>query len=184
MKSKTIYVFTFIFLFNNIFNKIVEYDNYTFDEDVEYESFTFDETVNYINDVSFTENDYDDMISNLITLLNNKYVYLDIAKNPPPPYKPVDVIQELKAINTNNIKYYDFYHQVFTILIKLQDLHVQIFFTKIVELIYISPIVYYTKTINDKNYLFCQPIEIPFVSKYFDQSSFEEFIIKCNNKHF
>ena len=71
MKSKTIYVFTFIFLFNNIFNKIVEYDNYTFDEDVEYESFTFDEAVNYINDVSFTKNDYDDMISNLITLLNN-----------------------------------------------------------------------------------------------------------------
>ena len=171
MKSKTIYFFTFIILFNIILN-----------QNVEYEPFTFDEAVNYINDVSFTKNDYDDMISNLITLLNNKYVYLDIAKNPPHPYKPVDVIQELKAINTNNIKYYDFYKQVFTILIKLQDLHVQIFFTKILELIYISPIVYYTKTINDKNYLFCQPIEIPFVSKYFDQSFLEEILINVTLK--
>ena len=105
------------------------------------ESLTFDDAVNYINDVSFTKNDYDDMISNLITLLNNKYIYLDIAKNPPPPYKPVDVIQELKSINTINIKYYDFYQQVFTILTKLQDSHVQIFFKKILELEYLSPMV-------------------------------------------
>jgi hypothetical protein len=60
MKSKTIYFFTFIILFNIILN-----------QNVEYEPFTFDEAVNYINDVSFTKNDYDDMISNLITLLNN-----------------------------------------------------------------------------------------------------------------
>ena len=60
MKSKTIYFFTFIILFNIILN-----------QNVEYELFTFDEAVNYINDVSFTKNDYDDMISNLITLLNN-----------------------------------------------------------------------------------------------------------------
>ena len=60
MKSKTIYFFTFIILFNIILN-----------QNVEYEPFAFDEAVNYINDVSFTKNDYDDMISNLITLLNN-----------------------------------------------------------------------------------------------------------------
>ena len=180
MKSKTIYVFTFIFLFNNIFNKIVENNNYTFDEDVEYESFTFDEAVNYINDVSFTKNDYDDMISNLITLLNNKYVYLDIAKNPPHPYKPVDVIQELKSINTTNIKYYDFYQQVFTILIKLQDLHLDIFFKKIFELEYLSPIYYYTITINDKNYLFCGLIDIAF--KYFDKEILDQIIQKCTGR--
>ena len=138
MISKTIYVLNFIILFNIIFN-----------QNVQIESLTYDDAVNYINDVSFTKNDYDDMISNLITLLNNKYVYLDIAKNPPPPYKPVDVIQELKSINTINIKYYDFYQQVFTILTKLQDSHVQIFFKKILELEYLSPIGYFTRTIND-----------------------------------
>ena len=168
MKNKIIYVFTFIILFNIIFN-----------QNVQIESLTFDDAVNYINDVSFTKNDYDDMISNLITLLNNKYIYLDIAKNPPPPYKPVDVIQELKSINTMNIKYYDFYQQVFTILTKLQDSHVQIFFKKILELEYLSPIGYFTRTINDKNYLFCGPINIAF--NFFDKSILGEIIQKCNN---
>ena len=79
MKFKRIYVFSLVILFNKIFTQNVQYDNYTFDE-----------AVNYINDVTFKKNDYDDMISNLITLLNNHYIYLDIAKAPPPPYKPVD----------------------------------------------------------------------------------------------
>ena len=56
---------------------------------MQFQFFTFDNAVNYINDVPFNKNDYDNMISNLISLLNNHYIYLDIAKNPPPPFKPL-----------------------------------------------------------------------------------------------
>ena len=108
MKNIIIYSFIIIPFFKIIFS-----------QNIYFEFLNFDEAVNYLNDVKYSKTDYDDMISNLITLLNNHYIYLDIAKAPPPPYKPVDVIQELKSINTINIKYYDFYQQVFTILTKL-----------------------------------------------------------------
>ncbi len=144
MKPKTIYVFTLIIFFNTIIAQNLLYD-----------FFTFDEAVKYINDVSYKKNDYDDMISNLISLLNNHYIYLDIAKNPPRPFKSIDVIKELKSIKTDNIKYYEFYLRVSTILMKLRDIHLQIFFQKVLDVIYVSPIYYYTKTINSRNYLFC-----------------------------
>jgi hypothetical protein len=139
---------------------------------VQFDFYTFDEAVNYINDVPFNKNDYDDMISNIITLLNNHYIYLDIAKNPPSPFKPADVIKELKSLNTKSIKYYEFYQKVFTILLKLQDGHIQIFFKKILEFIYISPTKYYTKTINNTNYLFCKLIKSP--ERYFNTSLIKE----------
>jgi len=161
MNPKIIYILTLIIHFNIIFTR-----------NVKYEIFNFKKAVNYINNVPFKKNDYDDMISNLITLLTNKYVYLDIAKNPPPPYKPVDVIQELKSINTKFINYYEFYQKVFSILIKLQDLHVQIFFKKILELEYLSPIGYYIKTINYRNYVFCDLINL--AGDFFDKSLIRE----------
>ena len=157
MKPQTIYVLTLIILFNTIFA-----------QNVQFQFFTFDNAVNYINDVPFNKNDYDNMISNLISLLNNHYIYLDIAKNPPPPFKPVDVIKELKSINTKSIKYYEFYQKVFTILLKLQDGHIQIFFKKILELQYIGPIIFYTKTIKSKNYLYCN--EINMGERFFDKA--------------
>ena len=144
----------------------------------EYEYFTFDEAVNYFNNVKYSQTDYDNIISNLINIFNDYYIYLDIAKNPPPPFKPVDVIKELKSIKTEKITFYEFYQQVFTILLKLQDSHVQIFFKKILELIYISPIVYYTRTINNTNYLFCGIPNIAVV--FFNQSFLEEIQQKCN----
>ena len=168
MKPKTIYIFTLFIFFNTIFA-----------ENVQFEVFNFNKAVNYINNVPFNKNDYDDMISNLITLLTNRYIYLDIAKNPPPPFKPVDVIEELKSINTKYINYYDFYQQVFTILLKLQDSHLQIFFKKILELEYVSPIIYYTRTVNSRNYLFCEIINS--AEKLFDISLLKEI---CQNKKY
>ena len=157
MKIKNIYIFTLFILFNTIFS-----------QNAQFEIFTFDEAVNYINDVPFNKKDYDDMISNLITLLNNRYIFLDIAKNPPPPFKPVDVIEELKSIKTDNIQYYEFYQRVFNILLKPQDAHLQIFFKKILELEYLSPIGYFTRTINNINYLFCGTVNI--AQMFFDKS--------------
>ena len=168
MKPKTIYIFTLFIFFNTIFA-----------ENVQFEVFNFNKAVNYINNVPFNKNDYDDMISNIITLLNNHYIYLDIAKNPPPPFKPVDVIKELKSINTKYINYYEFYQKVYTILLKLQDNHLQIFFKKILDLEYISPIYYYTRTINYRNYLFCDLINT--ANRYFDKSLIKE--INENKKY-
>ena len=61
MNPKIIYILTLIIHFNIIFTR-----------NVKYEIFNFKKAVNYINNVPFKKNDYDDMISNLITLLNNK----------------------------------------------------------------------------------------------------------------
>ena len=161
MKIKNIYILTLFILFNTIFAQNVQIEN-----------LTFDEAVNYINDVPYNKKDYDDMISNLITLLNNNYIYLDIAKNPPPPFKPVDVIKELESIKTNHIKFYEFYQKVNKILLKLQDGHLQIFFKKILDLEYLSPLGYYTRTINDTNYLFCGIFTLAF--NFFNESFLQE----------
>ena len=92
MNVLLIYSFIFIILFHIVFTQNVQFDFYTFDE-----------AVKYINDVKYTQKDYDNIIIYLKNLLNNHYIYLDIAKKPPPPFKPVDVIKELKSIKTEKI---------------------------------------------------------------------------------
>ena len=157
MKLTIIYFIFFITYFNNILSK-----------DFEFDILTFDEAVDYLNNISYTQEDYDIIIENLINLFNEYYVYLDISKNPPSPYNPVDLIYELQSINTKDITFYEFYLQLFSIFPKLQDEHIQIFLKRVKELEYVSPVIYYIKTINNKNYLYLKIIEIAsyFYNKY------------------
>ena len=149
MKLTIIHFIFFLTFFNIILSK-----------DFEFDILSFDEAVDYINYISYTKEDYDNIIENLINLFNEYYVYLDISKNPPSPYNAVDLITELSLINTKDITFYEFYLQLFSIFPKLQDEHIQLFFKRIKELEYISPVIYYIKTLNNKNYLYLKVIEI------------------------
>ena len=83
-------------------------------------------------DKDVKSNDALDVITNLLNYLN-LYVYLDIAKNPPiiegfPNYhhRKVDLIKEIKNVNINNRKFYEFYQEIEKILTTTRDLHFSI----------------------------------------------------------
>ena len=124
--------------------------------DDDYETFTFDEAVEIINKVNYTENDYKKMISYIKNLFIKYYVYLDIAKNPPSPLKPFDLIKQLDSINTQNISYYDFFLKIHTSILLLQDNQIDISFKRIIDFHYVSPVKFIVKTENNKNYLYLQ----------------------------
>ena len=168
MKLTIIYFIFFITYFNNILSK-----------DFEFDILSFDEAVDYLNNISYTQEDYDIIIENLINLFNEYYVYLDISKNPPSPYNPVDLIYELQSINTKDITFYEFYLQLFSIFPKLQDEHIQIFLKRVKELEYVSPVIYYIKTINNKNYLYLKIIEI--ASYFYNKDLLNEINKNLNN---
>ena len=81
--------------------------------------------------VKITEKDSKELISNLTQILE-RYVFLDILKNPPQPdgkanyHDPVDLIKELNEINTDERPLYDFYRELKLIISKCQDLHLNI----------------------------------------------------------
>ena len=77
-------------------------------------------------------NDILNVKANLLNYLD-LYVYLDIAKNPPiiqgfPNYhhRKVDLKEEIKNVNINNRKFYEFYQEIEKILTATRDLHFSI----------------------------------------------------------
>ena len=145
---------------------------------IAYDFFTFDEAVNIINDVPYNKTDYDNIITYLKQVFIDYYAYLDIAKKPPSPYKSVDLIKELESINTENIKFYDFYKKVYSSLILLQDMHIQISFTKIQNFSYVCPFEYIIVTNNNTNYLALKVNENLLNTFYKEESSLKEEIQK------
>ena len=117
---------------------------------------TFNEYVNKINKIysNYTSQDYQNIISNITELLDY-YVYLDIAKKPPENLniEPVDLIKELKNINTNNISFYDFSKNVLKIIKSSKDYHLDVIFRYLYYFFYISPVNFFIKTENNINYL-------------------------------
>ena len=67
---------------------------------------------NYINEIKISEERATKIVNNLTKILE-RYVFLDILKNPPEPkedyYNKVDLINELKKINLKNKYFYQFY---------------------------------------------------------------------------
>ena len=179
MNTKLFFVFFQIFLFHLIIcqNNLVEY-----------EYLTFDEAVNEINKYyQYNKTDYENIISNLIKLFEKRYIFLDIAKSPPPPFQPFDLIKELKSIKTENRKFYEFYQDLKKCLLKLKDGHVQILYKKIYTLQYIGPIEYYVESNEDENYLFVKRHE--YNTKFFNDEdlkildqNFKNPIKSINNK--
>ena len=68
------------------------------------------------------------IMNNIIKLIEEGYIYNDIIKNPPniENYGKVDLISELKKVETNNRKYLDFYRDIRKIMSKVKDVHFNI----------------------------------------------------------
>ncbi len=154
-----------------------------------YEIMSFDKAIQNINNVTYNKTDYDNMINYIKTLFNKYFVYLDIAKNPPPPLKPVDFIKELDSINTQQITYYEFYQKVYSQILLLQNTQIHIDFERINEFYYFSPVKYILKTKNNKNYLYISNNTIDCNSHYsneicnkFSQNK-DKYIKTINNKN-
>lgn len=125
-----------------------------------------------INTVEISEADSKNLIKNLKKILE-RYVYLDILKNPPQPledyHTPVDLIKELDNINTYKRPLYEFYRDIQLLICKCQDLHLSITYIKTLiskislqNSVFISP--YLLNIQNEEVYA------IPFNELHFDSN--------------
>ncbi len=118
------YFLLFQFSFEKISNKrkILNFINSEFD------AFELDVFFNMIKKIEISQEDSQKLIDNLKKILE-RYVYLDILKNPPQPqlsekyHNKVDLIDEISIINTNKRPLYDFYRDLKIVISKAQDLH-------------------------------------------------------------
>ena len=72
------------------------------------------------------------VVDSVTKLMNEGYIYTDIIKNPPNPeyFGKVDLISDLKKVQTSNRKYYDFFRDIRRIIGKMKDGHLNIVATK------------------------------------------------------
>lgn len=70
--------------------------------------------------VDYNETLCNKVIDSLINLVSDIYIYNDIAKHPPNEdyYGKIDIIEELKKIETKDRKYYDFYRDIKRVIAK------------------------------------------------------------------
>ena len=68
------------------------------------------------------------VVENVIKLMEDGYIYTDIIKNPPNPeyFGKVDLVEDLKNVETKNRKYYDFFRDIRRIIGKMKDGHLNI----------------------------------------------------------
>ena len=115
-----------------------------------------------IKKVNITEEDSKKLIK-CFKAICERYVYLDIIKNPPQPkdnyFNAVNLLEDLGKINTETRPLYDFYRDVKMVINKCQDLHfemnIQRDFGPNINLFYcisISPVVFYVKDEDKKVY--------------------------------
>ena len=115
-----------------------------------------------IKKVNITEEDSKKLIK-CFKAICERYVYLDIIKNPPQPkdnyFNAVNLLEDLGKINTETRPLYDFYRDVKMVINKCQDLHfemsIQRDFGPNINLLYcisISPVVFYVKDEDKKVY--------------------------------
>ena len=111
-----------------------------------------DEFIETIMKINITEKDSKDLINNLKNIVE-RYVYLDILKNPPQPkenyHNIVDLIEELENVNTEERPLYDFVRDVNLIISKCQDQHFTLHCNRkisndfsLMEMFFVSPIHY------------------------------------------
>ena len=82
-----------------------------------------------IFNVEFPESSCQNVIQNVIKIVEEGYAYTDIIKNPPNKeyFGKYDLLEQLKKIETNNRKFYDFYRDIRRITAQMKDLHFNIF---------------------------------------------------------
>ena len=140
---------------------------YIINYEITFDIFTIDEFINKINDISYNQSDYNQIIKSITNLIDEHYAYVDIAKNPPNKIGKVDLIKELNEIKTNNLTYFDFYNEVQKIIYKARDAHLNVYFKKISQYQINIPIKLLFKKINNKEGIYITILSNYY--KYFDQ---------------
>ena len=151
---------------------------YIINYEITFDIFTIDEFINKINDVSYNQSDYNQIIKSITNLIDEHYAYVDIAKNPPNKIGKVDLIKELNEIKTNNLTYFDFYNEVQKIIYKARDAHLNVYFKKISQYQINIPIKLLFKKINNKEGIYITILSNYY--KYFDQKKIKELISNQN----
>ena len=110
----------------------------------------FNDIIDEINNKFKTVN-YTEIISTLISLLSDYYVFYDIEKS---TYgQKFDIIKDLKEVNIINTNFYTFITDVKKIIRKPKDAHLDFYSSILLQYFYFSPIQYYISTENNNNYL-------------------------------
>ena len=98
--------------------------------------YEINEYFNLIEKINISKEDSEKLILSLTKILD-RYVFLDILKNPPQPkenyHNRVDLIKELKNVNFKERPLLYFYRDVKKIIDKCQDLHLNILLNKNLE---------------------------------------------------
>lgn len=141
-----------------------------------------------IENVKITEEDAQKLINNLKKILE-RYVYLDITKNPPQPqnkdnyYNKVNLIDDLEKINTKERSLYGFYREIKMAISKCQELHLDITTERdfgsninLFNSFFVSPVGFYVKDEDKKVYALPTPLSYLFDPNIVD-------IIKANVKN-
>ena len=137
-----------------------------------------DEVNNSVKDFNYTL-----ILSNIISLISDYYVFYDIEKS---SYgKKFDILQELGQVKTDNTNYYEFITHVKQIIRKPNDGHFDFFSLILQNYTYYSPIQYYVSTENNETYLKYSSIN-PIINEYPNKNDIKKCegkkIIKISNK--
>ena len=93
-----------------------------------FDHYTAEEYFYHLRKIEINENDSIKLIDKLTKILE-RYVYLDILKNPSQPknkehyFNEVNLIEELNLIKKGKRPFYDFYRDIRKVMDKCQDLH-------------------------------------------------------------
>ena len=145
--SKLIILF-FIFLFD------FSASNYIYPKEIIFS------TLNSLNENQETMKSIIDQIS---STFNEAYTFNEISKNPPQPeynknfYNKINLQEQLKNINTNNISKYQFYQEIRKIIDSLGDYHVsmKLYNSYPFELLYFAdPLIFKIKHYENKSRIF------------------------------
>ena len=185
MKSMFIHFLVLLIISFNLFESKIDFDYYN-DEITNFirENFQTVDIVNYLENIKkilISEKEAKELINNLIKIVE-RYVSIDIIKNPPQPkdnyHNIVDLVEELKNVNTEERSLYEFTKDINLIISSCQDLHFTFRCNKEVDddytlnqIFFISPI-HYKVT---KNGVYNEP---SFLAGLFDKDLIEQ--IKMN----
>ena len=116
------YLKIFIFISILFFSKSVT-------EEIYY--YPVDHVFQYLEYQGLEDNEYQEILNNIRTILYNSYAFYDISKNPPQPSKNyhtiVDIDKKLKEIQPKDINSLDFYRMILSVLSDLKDSHIRLF---------------------------------------------------------
>ena len=117
-----------------------------------FQAIEVDFIIEEIRKTKISESESKEIVNNLINIVE-RYVYLDIIKNPPQPkenyFNVVDLVERLKNVNTEERPVYDFFRDINLIISECQDNHFTFNYNKEIlqgykleQIFFVSPIHY------------------------------------------